>query len=116
LFDDPKAREVAKATLEVIRREFERLPRSADLAKPEIQKQIVEKVKEIITPAQQELEGIAEPVNVAEVVAKATTHEKQHGGKPWTYLLIPHDVITDNKTLQGLAATYTYGGAPGGKR
>ena len=48
--------------------------------------------------------------------AHATTHEKQHGGKPWTYLLIPHDVITDNKTLQGLAATYTYGGASSGKR
>ncbi len=70
LFDNPKEQEAAKATLEVIRREFERLPRSADLAKPEIQKQIVERVKEIITPAQQELGGIAEQVNVAEVVAK----------------------------------------------
>ena len=73
LFENPKEQEAAKATLEVIRREFERLPRSADLTKPEIQKQIVEKVKEIITPAQQELEGIAEQVNVAEVVAKTIT-------------------------------------------
>jgi type III restriction enzyme len=73
LFENPKEQEAAKATLEVIRREFERLPRSADLTKPEIQKQIVEKVKEIITPAQQELEGIAEAVNVAEVVAKTIT-------------------------------------------
>jgi len=48
--------------------------------------------------------------------ADATAHQRQHGGKPWTYLLIPHDVITDNKTLQGLAATYTYGGASSGKR
>ena len=48
----------------------------------------------------------ASEVNDAEVLAKAkaaaewsahaTTHEKQHGGKPWTYLLIPHDVIADN--------------------
>jgi len=53
---------------------------------------------------------------VAEWCAHATTHEKQHGGKPWRYLLIPHDVITDNKTLQGLAATYTYGGASSGNR
>lgn len=73
LFENPKEQEAAKATLEVIRREFERLPRSADLTKPEIQKQIVEKVKEIITPAQRELEGPAEQVNVAEVVAKTIT-------------------------------------------
>jgi len=73
LFENPKEQEAAKATLEVIRREFERLPRSADLTKPEIQKQIVEKVKEAITPAQQELTGIAEQVNVADVVAKTIT-------------------------------------------
>ena len=36
----------------------------------------------------------------------ATDHELKFGGKPWTYLLIPHDVITESKTLQGLAATY----------
>jgi type III restriction enzyme len=41
----------------------------------------------------------------------ASAHEKKHGGKPWKYLLIPHDAIADNKTLQGLAATYTYGNA-----
>jgi type III restriction enzyme len=73
LFDKPKEREAAKVTLDVIHREFERLPRSADLAKPEIQQQIVEKVKEIITQAQGELEGIEEKVNVAEVVAKTIT-------------------------------------------
>jgi type III restriction enzyme len=70
LFENPKEQEAAKATLEVIRRDFERLPRSADLTIPEIQKQIVEKVKEIITPGQQELQGITEPVDVAKVVAK----------------------------------------------
>ncbi|MBE3064648.1 MAG: type III restriction endonuclease subunit R, partial [Spirochaetes bacterium] len=70
LFENPKEQEAAKATLEVIRREFEHLPRSADLTKPEIQKQIVEKVKEAITPSQQELTGIAEQVNVADIVAK----------------------------------------------
>jgi type III restriction enzyme len=48
--------------------------------------------------------------------AHATAHEKQHGGKPWLYLLIPHDVITDNKTLQGLAATYAFSGQPSAGR
>ena len=46
----------------------------------------------------------------------ATEHEGRNGGKPWRYLLIPHDVILDNKTLQGLAATYTYRGGTGDKR
>jgi type III restriction enzyme len=38
---------------------------------------------------------------------RATRHELEHGGKPWSYLLIPHDQITDTRTLQGLAATFT---------
>jgi len=37
----------------------------------------------------------------------ASDHAKQHGAKPWAYLLIPHDAITDSKTLKGLAAAYT---------
>jgi type III restriction enzyme len=40
----------------------------------------------------------------------ATAHEQKHGGKPWLYLLVPHDIISDNKTLQGLAASCTYTG------
>jgi len=37
----------------------------------------------------------------------ATDHELKHRGKPWHYLLIPHDVIDSSKTLQGLAAAFT---------
>ncbi len=37
---------------------------------------------------------------------RATTHELAHGGKPWSYLLIPHDAINANKTLRGLIATF----------
>jgi type III restriction enzyme len=70
LFEKPKEREAARATLDVIHREFERLPRSGDLTKPEIQQQIIERVKEIITTPQRDLEGLAEQVDVAEVVAK----------------------------------------------
>lgn len=36
----------------------------------------------------------------------ATAHEMAHDGKPWCYLLIPHDAIQGNKTLAGLAAMY----------
>ncbi|HBL17975.1 MAG TPA: type III restriction endonuclease subunit R [Elusimicrobia bacterium] len=71
VFGSPKEQEAAKATWEVIRREYERLPRSADLAKPEIQKEIVEKVRAAITPAQAELDGVAEKIDIEQVVAKA---------------------------------------------
>jgi type III restriction enzyme len=52
----------------------------------------------------------------AEVLAKkdaavpwcrhASDHAAKHGGKPWKYLLIPHDVIAENMTLKGLAAQF----------
>ena len=37
----------------------------------------------------------------------AAAHEKAYGGKSWSYLLIPHDAITENKTLQALATTFS---------
>lgn len=45
----------------------------------------------------------------------ATEHEKANHGKPWRYLLIPHDAIADNMTLDGLAKTYTFT-APEGEK
>jgi type III restriction enzyme len=60
---------------------------------------------------------MAKDINIDEVKEKAnvavkwceyaTTHEKENGGKPWSYLLIPHDAVNEAKTLQGLAAAYT---------
>jgi type III restriction enzyme len=38
--------------------------------------------------------------------AHATAHANENSGKPWTYLLIPHDQIRDQMTLGGLAARY----------
>jgi len=38
----------------------------------------------------------------------ASGHEKDNGGKPWRYLLIPHDAIADNMTIDGLAKTNTF--------
>ncbi len=70
LFETPKEREAANAVLTVIRQEFERLPSSTELSKPEIQKQIAKKVEEIITPSQLELKGIGPVVDVSKVVAK----------------------------------------------
>ena len=36
----------------------------------------------------------------------ASDYLTRHGGKPWTYLLIPHDAVAGNMTLAGLAAMY----------
>lgn len=36
----------------------------------------------------------------------ATEHELKHGGKPWHYLLIPHDAIQASSTLAGLAKAF----------
>jgi type III restriction enzyme len=52
---------------------------------------------------------IAEPevLDKARVAAlwcrHATDHARQNGGKPWRYLLIPHDAIDAGRTLAGLA-------------
>jgi type III restriction enzyme len=33
----------------------------------------------------------------------ASDHMLNHGGKPWQYVLIPHDAIAQNMTIKGLA-------------
>jgi len=33
----------------------------------------------------------------------ATDHAQSYGGKPWKYMLIPHDIIAENMTLNGIA-------------
>ena len=37
---------------------------------------------------------------------QASDHAKTYKGKPWKYLLIPHDMIADNITLEWLAAQF----------
>jgi len=69
LFNTKKEQDVARVALDVIR-DYERLPRSEDLRKPEVQQEIVQRVTAAIRPTQGELEGVAEKVNVEAVVAK----------------------------------------------
>jgi type III restriction enzyme len=33
----------------------------------------------------------------------ATDHAQSYGVKPWKYMLIPHDIIAENMTLNGIA-------------
>ncbi|MEK7485771.1 MAG: DEAD/DEAH box helicase family protein [Planctomycetota bacterium] len=48
----------------------------------------------------------AKAISAVKWCTNATKHELEYGGKPWVYLLIPHDIIMDNKTLKGLEALY----------
>ena len=72
LFSTEPERKVAAATLDVIHREFEKLRRSTDLKTPEVQQKIVAKVMEEIRPAQGELAGVVEQVDVQAIVDKTT--------------------------------------------
>ena len=38
---------------------------------------------------------------------RATDHAASYGGKPWMYLLIPHDAIAENMTVDGLARQHS---------
>ncbi len=55
-----------------------------------------------------------DPVVLAKAAAAATwckhatTHELDNNGKPWRYLLIPHDAVGDSATLDGLAKRCEY--------
>jgi type III restriction enzyme len=37
---------------------------------------------------------------------QATDHAQTYGGKPWQYVLIPHEAIAENATLDGLARRF----------
>lgn len=39
----------------------------------------------------------------------ASDNAAKHGGKPWKYLLIPHDAIAENMTIKGLADSFVGG-------
>jgi type III restriction enzyme len=71
LFETAEQKQIAKTTLAVIEEEFERLPRSADLAKPETMRKIAARVEERLKPTAPLLFADAEaPRIVADVVAR----------------------------------------------
>ena len=39
----------------------------------------------------------------------------ENKGKPWRYLLIPHDAIADNMTIAGLVKSYAFAGPKEGE-
>ncbi|MEP7199541.1 MAG: DEAD/DEAH box helicase family protein, partial [Chloroflexota bacterium] len=71
LFKTEKEQAVAQTVLQVIK-EYEHLPRAEALTSEEIQQEIVAKVAAAMTPAQAEMAGVSEPVDVARVVKETT--------------------------------------------
>ena len=55
---------------------------------------------------------MADPVVLAKAnaartwIGYANQHARETGGKPWRYVLIPHDAIAANSTLAGLVGTF----------
>jgi type III restriction enzyme len=43
----------------------------------------------------------------------ASDYAATYGGKPWRYLLIPHDAISENMTVEGLAEKFSETSIPG---
>jgi type III restriction enzyme len=71
LFTDKREIEVATVTLDIIKNEFERLPRSSDLTSPQVREELVKKVKEAIKVPQVQLPGMEAALDderIAEVV------------------------------------------------
>jgi len=44
--------------------------------------------------------------------AHASDYAKTQGGKPWRYVLMPHDVVSDNMTLAGLVQHFAVDAEP----
>jgi type III restriction enzyme len=51
-------------------------------------------------------EVLAKMVAAVKWCKQATDHATTYSGKPWQYLLIPHDVISENMTISGLAGQF----------
>ena len=69
LFSNEGEKKVAQVVYQVIRK-YQDLPASSHLLNPQVQEAIVKETEGYIVPIQQELAGIAEKPNIAEVVAK----------------------------------------------
>jgi type III restriction enzyme len=67
LFTTPLAQAAAMKTWDVLR-DFERLPSASQLTNPETKQAIVDRVRREITPAQGQLDGVGETVEIERVV------------------------------------------------
>ena len=78
------------------------------LALKALEQKFAGKVKCIfIDPPYMGTEDVAKKTEAAlNYCANATTFTTSNGGKPWKYLLIPHDAVMHNMSFDGLAIKY----------
>lgn len=75
---------------------------------------VVETATEKLLCEPKRADQLQDPIVVAKARAAArwcmhaSAHELAHGGKPWRYLLIPHDVIADNMSIDGLIKAHVF--------
>ena len=93
LFKTDAERKIAKVAYEVIKK-HENLPSSAHLLKKDVQAMLVKEVAASIAPMQQELAGVAEAPDVAEVVQKMSDFVVQQTIDIPRILVIPKGVTT----------------------
>jgi type III restriction enzyme len=73
---------------------------------------VVETAAEILICEVKSQDEVVDPIVQAKANAaakwgkEAIGHALKHGGKPWSYLLIPDDQIPANASLDGLVAKY----------
>ncbi|MFD1000180.1 DEAD/DEAH box helicase [Ohtaekwangia kribbensis] len=49
---------------------------------------------------------VAKKIAATQWCHQASDHAKSYGGKTWVYLVVPHDMVSENMTLAGLARQY----------
>ncbi len=93
IFSGELERGIAQAAYKIIQ-QYEHLPSSADLLKPEIQAKIVDEVRQSVTPSQQALPGMAATPSIADVVAKTAELVVQQTIDIPRVLVVPKGEVT----------------------
>lgn len=76
---------------------------------PDFVAEAEDKVYMVETKARNEMgspEVLAKKESAVRWCRQASDYARTCGGKPWEYLLIPHDSIAENMTLFGLAVRF----------
>ena len=93
IFATEAEQKVAQVTYQVLQ-QFEHLPSSNLLLKKDVQEQIVTAVEAVLTPSQQELEGVTEKPDVAAIVAKTSSAVVQQTIDIPRILVVPKGEVT----------------------
>jgi type III restriction enzyme len=73
---------------------------------PDFVVEATDRIYMVETKARNEMESVDVQAKKAAAIkwcGHASDHAQGNGGKPWQYLMVPHDVVSENMTLAGLA-------------